>query len=586
MYGRWLVALWAALLAVVMPGHSGAAPKVLRLATTTSTENSGLLAEILPLFEARTGYKVQVIPRGTGAALALGRKGDADVVLVHAKAHEERFIREGWGLFRLEPMYNDFVILGPKDDPAGIRAAKDLGDCMARLAHAAFVSRGDGSGTHIREQSLWRAAGVEHDPDGYLESGQGMGATLVLADEKQAYTLSDRGTYIAFADRIGLVVLFQGARELRNPYGIIPVNPARNPSVDVEGAKALAHWFCSEEAQGAIGSFRLEGEELFHPTGCPSLARHDAPAHATAGARPASPQPGLVRRPAEPSPADHAPEAAPGPSSTPHGDRGLHYERGGDSGVAFEKYREDRAGARDGRGVLARALELVVTGDTVLYRSLYISLTASAAATLLACLLGIPLGLWLAGSRFGGERLVHGVLNAAMGLPTVVIGLALFLLLSNRGPLGMLDLLMTRKAIALGEAVLVLPIVVALTISTVKAMDRRVGRTALGLGASRWQAAVAILREGRRSFLAVIAAAWGRAVGEVGIALILGGNIYHRELEYTTRTLTTAIATYSGMGLFSLALANGLVLFTVAVLLNVALQLLGPVGGPGRTGGR
>ena len=238
-----------------------------RLATTTSTENSGLLDAILPAFTEMYGIAVDVVAVGTGAALELGRNGDADVVMVHARSLEDQFVADGYGVNRRDIMYNDFIILGPADDPAGIADAASASDAMARIAaaEAVFISRGDNSGTHNRELQLWESAGVTPSGRWYREVGQGMGAVIAIADEEEAYTIADRGTFISFRSDIDLIVLTEGDSALFNPYGIIAVDPARHDSANYVGAMALIAFFTSPEGQDLIGAFRVEGETLFTP---------------------------------------------------------------------------------------------------------------------------------------------------------------------------------------------------------------------------------------------------------------------------------------------------------------------------------
>lgn len=265
---------------------------VLTLATTTSTENSGLLAQIHPDFEKKTGIRVKVIAKGTGASLQLARDGNADVVLVHARRQEDEFVAERYGVMRRDVMSNDFVIIGPVSDPAGIRGARGAAKALKRLAAAAevFISRGDGSGTHIKEQDLWRRTGIplrsktvrvfsqgrpkefrSVRPSGtwYLSIGQGMGKTILVATEKQAYTMADRGTYYAFAlsepGKTDLAILYQGDETLYNPYGVIAVNPARHPHVNFPAAKKYIRWITSAEVQKMIGAYAIGGKVLFHP---------------------------------------------------------------------------------------------------------------------------------------------------------------------------------------------------------------------------------------------------------------------------------------------------------------------------------
>ncbi|MEX2524665.1 MAG: substrate-binding domain-containing protein [Gammaproteobacteria bacterium] len=239
----------------------------LRLATTTSTENSGLLTVLNPPFEKQYGIKVDVIAVGTGKALRLARNGDVDMVLVHAPEAELKFVNEGYGIDRQPVMHNDFVLLGPPSDPAGVRQADVPSTAMEKIAGstAGFISRGDDSGTHKKELALWAAAGIEPGGGWYLAAGQGMGAALKISDDKQAYTLADRGTYLAYKDKIDLVVVFQGAEELFNPYHIILVNPGKHPHVKHERAQHYSDFIRSDKGQAIIGGFRVSEEQLFHP---------------------------------------------------------------------------------------------------------------------------------------------------------------------------------------------------------------------------------------------------------------------------------------------------------------------------------
>lgn len=241
----------------------------IRLATTTSTDNSGLLRDLLPRFTKATGIEVDVIPVGTGKALALGMAGDADVVLVHARSREDAFVAEGHARERRDVMWNDFVLLGPKNDPAGVRGQKDVATALKAI-HAAdqgFISRGDDSGTHIRERSLWEDAGIEprERAPRYFEAGAGMGACLTRADELGAYVLCDRGTWLAYKRKLDLEILVEGDRRLMNPYGVMAVSAERHPGVSAPAAATFVTWLTGPEAQAAIGAFRVGGEPLFHP---------------------------------------------------------------------------------------------------------------------------------------------------------------------------------------------------------------------------------------------------------------------------------------------------------------------------------
>jgi tungstate transport system substrate-binding protein len=249
--------------------------RILKLATTTSTENSGLLAELIPMFEKQSGYSVHVIAVGTGKALRMGRDGDVDVVLVHAPAAEKAFVENGYGVERHPVMVNDFIILGPESDPAGLKQAASAADALAKIAasHSIFISRGDDSGTHKKEKGLWSAAGIKPEGDWYREAGQGMGRVIQMAGELEAYTLADRGTWLASMEKSPLTIALEGDAVLHNPYGIIAVSPARYPDINNAGAEALIAWMRSEVGQKAIGDFRIVGQQLFMPSALPEHAR-------------------------------------------------------------------------------------------------------------------------------------------------------------------------------------------------------------------------------------------------------------------------------------------------------------------------
>ena len=246
-------------------------PPPLRLATTTSTENSGLLAALLPVFEKKYGAPVRVISVGTGQALKLGERGDVDVVLVHAREDEDKFVAAGFGVNRRDVMYNDFILVGPTADPAGIRGMTRVGEALKKIHQtgATFVSRGDESGTHIMERRLWKEENIvpvaSPDARRYLSAGQGMGAVLTMSGALGAYTLTDRGTFVAYKSRIGLDILVSGDPRLANPYGIIAVNPKRHADINFAGAMALIDWITSTEGLKLIASFKVSGEQLFFP---------------------------------------------------------------------------------------------------------------------------------------------------------------------------------------------------------------------------------------------------------------------------------------------------------------------------------
>jgi tungstate transport system substrate-binding protein len=239
------------------------------LATTTSTQDSGLLDVLLPLFEKQTGYRVKTIAVGTGEALAMGKRGDADALLTHAPAQEKEIVAEGFAINRRIVMHNDFLIVGPEGDPAGIHGSDSGAESITKIAEAGarFISRGDNSGTHFREMSLWKAAAVEPEGDWYISTGQGMGATLLIAADKGAYVLADRGTHLALKERTGLVPQVEGDPLFLNIYSVMEVNPERFPKVNHAGAKAFSEFMRGGEVQEIIRTFGVErfGQPLFFP---------------------------------------------------------------------------------------------------------------------------------------------------------------------------------------------------------------------------------------------------------------------------------------------------------------------------------
>lgn len=243
------------------------AQQTVRLATTTSTDNSGLLAYLLPAFEAKTGVKVQVIAVGSGKALELAKNGDVDVALVHSRAAEDQFVAAGHGVGRRDVMYNDFVLACPATDPARIGGGKDVIAAFRKIAAGSvkFVSRGDKSGTDVMEQGYWHTAGARPAPQHYISAGLGMGEVLNMAAELEACTLSDRASFVAYRARTGLAIMVQGDARMHNPYGIIAVNPARHPGINSTGAHQLIAWMVSPDGQARIAAFRSSGQQLFFP---------------------------------------------------------------------------------------------------------------------------------------------------------------------------------------------------------------------------------------------------------------------------------------------------------------------------------
>jgi tungstate transport system substrate-binding protein len=269
-----LIALWRRVMLVVMVGlcipWAAAQERAIVMASTTSTEQSGLFAHLLPTFTQATGIKVKVVALGTGQALDMGRRGDADVVFVHDLAAEEKFVADGFGLKRWPVMHNDFVLVGPKLDPVGIKG-KDLTLALKNLADsdATFVSRADKSGTHAAELRAWSAAGLDMPAgkhSGYKACGCGMGPALNMASSLDGHTLADRGTWISFKNKGNLAVLVEGDARLFNPYGVMVVNPVKHPHVKREWAQAFVDWVTSKDGQARIASFKIDGEQLFFPT--------------------------------------------------------------------------------------------------------------------------------------------------------------------------------------------------------------------------------------------------------------------------------------------------------------------------------
>ena len=258
------------LLLVLLATPAHAQSRYITVASTTSTEQSGLFRHLLPIFEKKSGIRVRVVAVGTGQALDIGRRGDADVVLVHAKPLEERFVAEGFGVRRHEVMYNDFVLIGPQSDPAKVRGQKDVAAAFRRISEArsSFVSRGDKSGTHFAELEIWQATGLDiataRGP-WYRETGQGMGPALNIAAGMDAYVLSDRGTWLTFGNRGSLAILVEGDRRLFNQYGVMLVHPRRHPSVKRQLGQAFIDWVISGEGQEAIAAYKVNGEQLFFP---------------------------------------------------------------------------------------------------------------------------------------------------------------------------------------------------------------------------------------------------------------------------------------------------------------------------------
>ena len=266
--------LCATLLAAAHPRLTAAEDKFIIVQSTTSTQNSGLFEHILPIFTKKTGIEVRVVAVGTGQALKNAENGDGDVVFVHSKPDEEKFVADGWGVKRYDVMYNDFIIVGPAADPAKVAGVKDAAQAFKKIAEAKapFASRADDSGTNKAELKLWHDAGIDAKASSgswYLETGSGMGATLNTAVGKQAYTLTDRGTWLSFANKDDFKVLVEGDPHLFNQYGVILVNPTKHPNVKAKEGQAFIDWLIGSEGQAAIASYKIDGEQLFFPNAAP-----------------------------------------------------------------------------------------------------------------------------------------------------------------------------------------------------------------------------------------------------------------------------------------------------------------------------
>ena len=263
-----LVRMLSASLLLFALASAAFAQSVIKMSTTTSTDNSGLLPFLLPDFEKKYNVKVNVIAVGTGKALELAKNGDVDVTFVHARPSEDKFVAEGYGVNRRDVMYNDFIIVGPASDPAGVKGMRDAIAAMKKIrdSGARFISRGDNSGTDQMEQKYWKEAGTKPQPPAYVSAGLGMGEVLNMAAEMRAYTLTDRATYAAYKARTGLAILVEGDPKMFNPYGIIATNPKKYPGINYAGAMQLIDWITSPEGQMKIADFKIEGQQMFFPS--------------------------------------------------------------------------------------------------------------------------------------------------------------------------------------------------------------------------------------------------------------------------------------------------------------------------------
>ena len=479
----------------------------LRLAITTTTENSGLMSRLNPVFEDQYGVDLDVVVVGSGQAFRLGSNGDVDVLLVHAPESEKEFIAKGHGIHRTEVMRNEFILLGPVDDPLQIRDVASIKEVFIQIREheALFVSRGDDSGTHKKEQVIWKSAGIDEYGSGYRSSGQGMGATLLLANELGAYTLSDRGTFLAMQNKLNMEVLYEGDAILHNPYHVIAINPEQHEHINNDLAEKYIEFITSKEAQRLIGEYQINQQQLFHPI------------------------------------MQIVPEQQP---------------------ILKEKI--ERGFFLD---AIDKSFKLILDFNKDLFLVVWTSLRISLMAVIIASIIAIPLGIFVALKLFPGRNFLLSILNTLMALPTVIVGLLLYGLLNRQGLLGEFGLLYTPAAMVIGQSILIIPIIWNLSIAAVKGADPRLRITCLSLGASLFQKGMIYINEVRFALIAAIVAGFGRAIGEVGVAMMLGGNI-----EGFTRTMTTAIALETSKGDFEFALALGFMLLLVAFMVNIVLQ--------------
>ncbi|MGB1801071.1 MAG: ABC transporter permease [Gammaproteobacteria bacterium] len=482
--------------------------QTLRLAITTTTQDSGLMTKLNPVFEKEYNVKVNVITVGSGQALRLAEQGDVDIVLTHAPEDEKRFIQSGFGLERHQVMHNDFIIIGPATDPAKIKDTQSINEAFNNLFtnKFKFISRADESGTHKKEQAIWKQTSLVPEGAWYIKAGSGMGSVLLLANEEQAYTLTDRGTYLAFKERLNLTIQFQGDDFLYNPYHVIAVNPEKHGHINSSLAEKYIAFLTGEKGQTIINDFKLHGQQLFNAVN------------------------------------------------------------------NFEKNEiAEASSVNENKSFFLNAVissfNLIFNFDQQLFYVVWTSLKVSLIAVLIAVLFSLPLGVVVALNNFKGKNFLLACLNTLMALPTVVVGLLLYGILNRQGLLGDLGLLYTPTAMVIGQCALIIPIIWNLCISAVNSADPRLAKTCAALGASYFQRSIIYMSEVRFALIAAIVTGFGRAIGEVGIAMMLGGNI-----DGYTRTMTTAIALETSKGEFEFALALGFMLLLVAFVVNAVLQ--------------
>jgi tungstate transport system substrate-binding protein len=490
-------------LALYMTGNPSS-EKTLLLATTTSTANSGLLDEIIPDFEEKYDCTVKVTPVGTGQALEMGRRGDVDVLMVHAPMDEEEFVGEGYGTQRYPVCYNYFVIVGPSSDPADVNNAVNVSDAMKKIfsTQSKFASRGDDSGTHTKEKMLWEVAGFDYsseidifENDWYLSFSAGMGTTLTNANVEQAYTLSDEGTFYAYEGDLDLEIALREDPILLNQYSVIPVNPGKFLHVNYRLSWAFVEWITSENTQERIGDFEANGHNLF----------------------------------------------------VPNADRDI-----ADDGTGGDVSATDPSSDETER----------VIGITLL------TLYMAACSTTISSLIGIPIGTYLGLRRTKFAALIKVFTHTLYGLPPVIAGLVIFILLSRAGPLGSLGILFTPTAMIIAQVLLVTPLIIGLTASAISAIPQMTIDSARTLGARRFNLLKTMLSESRIGIFTAVMIGFGRAISEVGAVIIVGGNI-----KWHTQVLTTAIVLETQRGNFDFALILGAILITLALVTSIVLTI-------------
>lgn len=503
---------------------------IVRLATTTSAYDSGLLNALIPRFESKYNVEVRVMAAGSGQALEIAKRGDADIVLVHSKDLEMEFIRKGYGMLRLGLMYNDFLLVGPLNDPAGVGGLKNITEAFRRISEGGFrfISRADRSGTHNLELTIWRNIGILPSSGTdvwYIEANRGMGFVLRMADEMEAYTLVDRATWLSYKKNLQrLRVLVEGDPLLINPYGLIIVNPEINPHVNFIGALMLTKFLVSDEAQNIIEDFRVDGEQLFKP-----LAQNIT-------------------------------------LSMELGFPNQAWELQKLQSIIQENYEETIKAPEAQRTVIEEILNITV-----------LSLRVSLSAVLLGALIGVPLGAILGLKRFKAKQTllrltgitIRTFVNTLMGMPPVVAGLIVYLLFNRSGPLGFLGLLYTPAAMIITQLILVIPIITGVTMTAVGSVESVIRERALSLGATERQAAWMAIKEAKVGILTAMIVAFGAAISEVGGIMIAGGNI-----RWITRTLTTAIVTEIELGNFNMAITLGTILLSIAFAINSVLTIM------------